>query len=535
MTRRRGSERTPLGDALLRLVSRSDSFEDALSAALRLVCETADWPYGEIWYPDETGSTLRLRSTWLSDPSFELFAAASEDRTFERGAGLPGRVWRDGDAEWIRDLSSATTETFERANLATKHGLGAAVGVPVVADGETVAVLLFVTDERRDADEAFVDVVTDAGHQLGALFTSARVRDRLERERNGVDAVIENSPVPMVVVDAGGVVSRVNRRFETLLGVPREDVVGRTLDDATWGLFDDDGDPLAPGEDPCSVALREGRPVEGVSMAVEPPDGERRSFVVNATPIFGDDERPERVVTALVDVTDQRAREAELKRKNAELEAFASIVAHDLRNPLAVADGFTELARETGDPEHFDRVTRAHERMSTLISDLLLLARKGRAIGERTEVDVATVARSAWGSIDSGGATCTVDPETGTVLADAGRLRQLLENLLRNSVEHGSTGSRTKSGDSVAVSVGPLPDGAGFFVADDGPGVPADRRETLLSDAADGGLGLKIVAAIAEGHGWTLDLRDADPEASSPGLRVEVRLDDAAADRANDS
>jgi PAS domain S-box-containing protein len=342
------------------------------------------------------------------------------------------------------------------------------------------------------------------------------VREALERERNSFQDVVEHSPVPVVVFDADGVVTRVNERFESLFGLSRDELLGESFSTDRFRIYDSEGAPVDPRSGPSSVALREGRPVHDVPLEVEVVDGVRRSVVANATPVSGDDDDPTRVVTAYVDVTERRAREAELEAKNAELEAFASIVAHDLRNPLAIADGFTALAKESGDLSHLDRVERAHERMSTLISDLLLLARKGRAIGERTEVDVAAVARTAWNGLDADDAACTVAPGVGSVSADSGRLTQLFENLFRNSVEHG--------GDDVSVRVGPLPDGPGFYVEDDGPGVPAERHESLVRGGDEGGLGLKIVAAIAEGHGWTFRADAADSDADAPGLRLEFHV-----------
>ncbi|OYR82068.1 hypothetical protein DJ84_11445, partial [Halorubrum ezzemoulense] len=108
----------------------------------------------------------------------------------------------------------------------------------------------------------------------------------------------------------------------------------------------------------------------------------------------------------------------------------------------------------------------------------------------------------------------------GIILADEGRLRQLLENLIRNSVEHGSTSSRAEPDDSVehggkdvTVTVGTLSDG--FYVADDGPGLPDDERDRAeLTDfgvSPDGGtgIGLAIVERVAAAHGWTLEIGES--------------------------
>jgi PAS domain S-box-containing protein len=251
-----------------------------------------------------------------------------------------------------------------------------------------------------------------------------------------------------------------------------------------------------------------------------------------------------------------RDRESELERQNERLDEFASVVSHDLRNPLSVARGYLDLARETCDaPEaddHFDRVSRAHDRMARLISDLLSLARQGQTVGDTEPVSVADLAEQSWGVIDTASAALDVaDPPV--VEADPKRLSSLLENLFRNSVEHGSTSSQTRSDDSVehgstssraepddavehggetvSVRVGALGDGtaggpSGFFVEDDGPGVPPEDRDKVFdrgyTTGDDGtGFGLGIVRGIADAHGWDVTLVESD----EGGARFEVRVD----------
>jgi signal transduction histidine kinase len=217
------------------------------------------------------------------------------------------------------------------------------------------------------------------------------------------------------------------------------------------------------------------------------------------------------------DVTDQKEHERELERQNERLDEFASVVSHDLRNPLNVAEGRLELARETGDPEHFDTVERAHGRMRRLIEGLLELARQGRQLGETTPVSLADAAEVAWGTVDGDGADLRIEGSPPTVLADRDRLSQLFENLFSNAVEHSSTDpdSRASGDGTPTVTVGPLPDGDGFFVADDGPGVPPEERDRVFESgyttAEDGtGFGLAIVRSIAEAHGWSVSLTESE-------------------------
>ncbi|MDS0299200.1 response regulator [Halogeometricum sp. S1BR25-6] len=238
----------------------------------------------------------------------------------------------------------------------------------------------------------------------------------------------------------------------------------------------------------------------------------------------------------------QRANER-LQRQNGRLERFASIVSHDLRNPLSVAMGSVELAEQTEDLDHLAPARRSLKRMNGLIDDLLMLARSGDVIDDLSAVELASVVEQSWMNVPTADATLRVETEQ-TVRADGTRLRQLFENLVRNavehgarqasgrsapgdSVEHGSTSSETASheaesgGRSVTVTVGDLPDG--FYVADDGPGIPPENRDRVFehgySTDRDGtGYGLAIVREIADAHGWEIRVT----ESAEGGARFDI-------------
>ena len=246
-------------------------------------------------------------------------------------------------------------------------------------------------------------------------------------------------------------------------------------------------------------------------------------------------------------------RDAALQREIDRLEKFAGLVSHDLRNPLNVAAGRLDLVRGLVDDEtartELDRVEDAHDRMEQLIDDLLALARQGQTVDEPERVDLADAATAAWRTVDTAGATLDTPTDPVTVDADPERLRTLLENLFTNSVEHGSTGSRTQSGDrvehssissrakpddnteqgadtkvdaGVTVTVGPLSNG--FYVADNGPGFDIDPETATeygtSSDPRGTGFGLAIVREIAAAHGWRLSIDDAE------GARFAFETDD---------
>ncbi|GAA0528630.1 GAF domain-containing sensor histidine kinase [Halorubrum aquaticum] len=210
-----------------------------------------------------------------------------------------------------------------------------------------------------------------------------------------------------------------------------------------------------------------------------------------------------------------RAREQELSEQNERLEMFTSVVSHDLRNPLSVAEGYTELAQqETGELKALETVEQALERMDSLIDELLTLAQQGESIDEKEPISLERVAAEAWETAETKQATLDI-LEDGRFDGDRNRIQQLLENLFRNAVEHG--------GGSVTVTVGPI--GAnGFYVEDKGPGIPENKRDNIFehgyTTSEDGtGFGLTIVDEIVEAHGGTISV----VEGRNGGARFEIR------------
>jgi len=210
------------------------------------------------------------------------------------------------------------------------------------------------------------------------------------------------------------------------------------------------------------------------------------------------------------ELTRRRSNE-ELRRTNERLERFASTVSHDLRNPLTVAKTRLDLVRERHDGRYVEEAVEALQRMETLIEEALVLAREGEAATDPQPVELEAAARDAFDTVDAAHATLSVDADA--VRADPDRLARLLENLIGNAVEHG--------GSDVTITVGDLPDG--FYVADDGRGIPdRDREEVFergVTTAATGtGLGLAIVREIAAAHGWDVSATESE----DGGARLEI-------------
>jgi PAS domain S-box-containing protein len=343
-------------------------------------------------------------------------------------------------------------------------------------------------------------------NRIVTLVDIYRSRRAVEETRNRFRLLVEESTDVILVVGTDATISYATPSAETVLGrTPAE------LED-TSGF-----EPIHPEDQPEVVELF-GELVENpdarrsVEFRYERPDGtyiwaEARGRNLLEEPAI------EGIVVYTHDITERKRRERELERQNQRLEEFTGVVSHDLRNPLTVAQSQLELARADDDPDRLAAVASSLDRCQALVDNLLELAREGDDLGNIETVSLAAVAEQCWQHVGPTGATLSVATER-TIRADRSRLTQLLENVMGNALDHG--------GSEVTVTVGDLDDG--FYVADDGPGIPPEEREAVLApgySTADGGtgFGLSIAKQIVEAHGWELSVTDSP----SGGAQFEVR------------
>jgi signal transduction histidine kinase len=227
------------------------------------------------------------------------------------------------------------------------------------------------------------------------------------------------------------------------------------------------------------------------------------------------------VVGYAVDATERVRYEDELAEQRRRFDQFASYVSHDLRTPLQVSVAALEQARESegADLESaLDRIERANQRIEEILADLSALSksdREGATLPDEvldaldvgvSSTELAPLVENVWRVDGTDEATLDVAVPEGTVLrAEAETVRPLVENLLKNAVVHG--------GDDVTVRVGTT--SRGFYVADDGPGIPDTEREKVLepgyTTSEEGtGTGLAIVRETVEQQEWGLEIGQSD-------------------------
>jgi PAS domain S-box-containing protein len=372
-------------------------------------------------------------------------------------------------------------------------------------------------DEPREYEGYIALQPLDDGEYNGTVnvFLDVTERKRRERELEQYRAAMETVPDGVLLLDEEGTMTRVNEAWAEIVGYDQTDLNGRSFPE----LVDDGVMDMEVIESYIEVVSR---------LLSSKPETERGKFTTRVSP---PDKRTEHVYEVHIgllpyeeefqgtagvvrDISGKVERQQQLERENERLEEFASIVSHDLRNPLTVAKGFTERAQETGEVDPLDRAMTALDRMESIIGDVLELARQGETITDTHPVHLPTLFETCWGTVETRDARPVVDgADDDELVADPDRLKQLLENLVRNAVEHG--------GDDVTVRVGTTP--SGFYVEDDGPGIPDAERDRVFdsgySTSTDGtGFGLNIVEQIATAHGWTV----AATTGEDGGARFEV-------------
>jgi PAS domain S-box-containing protein len=348
---------------------------------------------------------------------------------------------------------------------------------------------------------------TTANDMLICTVRDVSKQAESQKHLNRYEALIEVIKDPVYVLDEEGRFEFVNEAFVETFGYEQDEVLGSDV-----SIIKDET-AVKQGEDNLGRVLSSnGEDSVFFETEIQPKNGEPIPCEDHMTALPYEGDYFDGSAGILRDISEQKERERELERQNERLDEFASVVSHDLRNPLTVAEGNVELLREECESSRIDKINSALTRMDELIDNLLELSRVGDNITHKESVSLAELSENCWQSVETGNATLHVEASR-TIKADQSRLAQLFENLIRNAVEHTSQ--------DVTVTVGEFE--GGFYVEDDGSGIPEDSRDDVFeagyTTTDEGtGFGLSIVKEVAEAHRWEISIA----EGSEGGARFEI-------------
>lgn len=160
-------------------VGDAPDLQGALGEALELICTAAEWEYGEVWLPE--GEELVGAASWMRPGSgLESFSGTMPTMQFRPGTGLAGRAWSTGRPVWIGDVSELSDADSPRVGASREAGIRAASAVPVLSEGETIAVLLFFVRSTRREDVHLIELVRAGVAPLGAIIQRKRDQAALQ-------------------------------------------------------------------------------------------------------------------------------------------------------------------------------------------------------------------------------------------------------------------------------------------------------------------------------------------------------------------
>ena len=372
---------------------------------------------------------------------------------------------------------------------------------------------------RRDGSEFPAEIRLSPHRTSGGTVVVGAIRDVTERRRTDEKfrGLLEAAPDAMVIVSASGKIVRVNTQTERVFGYPREELLGKPIEQLIPARFRD-------RHEAHRAAYAEARRPRGMGVGLElfglRKDGTEFPVEISLSPLATDEGRL--VSAAVRDITERKRAEAELAeraaelaRSNAELEQFAYVASHDLQEPLRMVASYTQLlarryqSKLGPDADEFIQFAiDGVSRMQGLILDLLAYSRVSRKARAFERVDLEAVFTQATANLQASilesRAEVTHEP-LPSVAGDAPQLVQLLQNLIGNAIKF-----RAEAAPRVHVSVERHARTWTFAVADNGIGIDAKYFERIFvifqrlhtRDRYPGtGIGLAICKKIVERHG----------------------------------
>jgi PAS domain S-box-containing protein len=529
--------------AITRVLTEAVSLREAAVRILEQLCTIFGWPRAVFLQPDPANKFLRCVDWWPRSGPILKQERAFRALRLERGQSLAGQVWQKQRPQWGETKSDALAESFGQDTDVT-------FAFPIAHHGELIGAIQAFSHEAPIEDPQFLEMIEIVSVQLGEFVGRVRAQAALRESESFQAAILESSLDGIITVDIEGRILDFNQAAERAFGYGRSDVIGRSVEkliampsshaqeSVLHMLTAGTSSPAARRRELVAIRSDESQ------FAVEAAIGMAR---VKGCPVY---------TIFLRDITQRKRAEFEMVAAKEAAEsatrtksAFLANMSHEIRTPINGIIGTMGLLLDTQltseQREYAEIMYASSEALLNTINELLVFSslESGNLKLEAADFDLPELLDEITASFAP-----TLEAKALSLVSymhkdvptrlkgDGGRLRQLVSNLVDNSIKFTNEGS-------IALSV--MPESLGeervqlrFSVRDTGIGIPADLQDKLFEPFIQGdnsaarehggtGLGLTICRQLAQLLGGDIGMRSSPGKGSTFWFTVSFERSEA--------
>ena len=532
--RKQVEQKIRLLQTITQAITEASNFDEAIAITLRKVCETVGWSFGEAWIPDIQENVLKLSPAWYgSTEKLQYFRETSQNFVYPSDVGQPGRVWATKQPEWIEDVSVQSEQIFLRHKAGQAIGLRTALGVPMIANDEVIAVLIFLDFSAHTRNKKMLELVKSVAAQLGLIMERKRAEDALHSSMATNKAILNAIPDLILRVSRDGIFVNFKAAKNDNLLTPEKKFLGKHI----YEVF-----PKEMSLSTMNCIERAFTTGEVQILECQIPDKDKLHSYEVRIAISEVDE----VMAIVRNITERKQAEEDIRRtleqekKLNELKSrFVTMASHEFKTPLASILSSSELLEnyshkwsEEKKLSHLHRIQSSVKHMTELLNDILLLGKveAGRLELKPTIVNLPKFCRELIEEVEpttdthqiifqvqddievnntSGQQAGTVQNKYTNAYMDKKILRHIVHNLLSNAVKY------SPNSDKVFLELICQSQQAVLQVQDFGIGIPLEDQKQLfdsfhrannVGSIPGTGLGLSIVKRAVDLHEGTISV-----------------------------